>query len=156
MVTRIIDDAPKQQDEPPPPKPDMKTPDTEVPPIDVPDVAVDDTPPPEQPVATATNAVSDPSTAVPAQTDPKSPLTQPPYPPSSRRAGEEGSVALYLYVLPNGRVGEARVSKSSGFPALDESAMKEAKRAWKFVPVQQGGQAVAGWVTIAVTFKLTQ
>lgn len=156
MVTRIIDDAPKQE-EPIPPKLDVKTPEAEAPPIEVPDVAVDEAPPPEAPVATTTQStVPDTSTAIAAKTDPKSPLTQPPYPPNSRRAGEEGTVALFLYVLPNGRVGEARVNKSSGFPALDESAMREAKRAWKFIPVQQNGQATAGWVTIAVTFRLTQ
>jgi outer membrane biosynthesis protein TonB len=41
-----------------------------------------------------------------AEVDSRRPLSQPEYPPSSRRAGEAGTVILEVYVLENGRVGE--------------------------------------------------
>ena len=158
IVTRLIEDtATPKQPEPTPPKPDVSPPEVQPQDIVVPDVAVDqatDTAP--QAVTTDSTAVSDPSAATPAKVDPNHPLTQPPYPPQSRRLGEQGSVQLLLYVLANGHVGEARVNRSSGYPALDDAAMKEAMRAWRFVPLQRAGEATAGWVTIAVTFKLTQ
>ena len=87
--------------------------------------------------------------------DPRRPLTQPEYPPSSRRAGEAGTVILEVYVLENGRVGDARVKQSSGFPSLDEAAVREVKRSWRLVPGTENGKPVPMWGQFAVTFKLT-
>lgn len=86
--------------------------------------------------------------------DPRRPLTQPDYPPSSRRAGEQGKVELMLYVLADGRIGEARVARSSGHRRLDDAAVKEALRAWRLLPQREDGVAVAAWHRIAVTFRL--
>lgn len=88
------------------------------------------------------------------QVDPRYPITRPEYPVSSVRNAEEGTVELLLYVLPNGRVGDAKISRSSGHPRLDEAAIKEAKRGWRFIPATSGGQAVPSWGTFAVTFAL--
>ena len=82
-------------------------------------------------------------------------MTQPEYPPSSRRAGEAGTVILEVYVLENGRVGEAKVKQSSGFPRLDEAAVREVKRSWRLVPGTENGKPVPMWGQFAVTFKLT-
>lgn len=87
--------------------------------------------------------------------DPRYPLTQPEYPPSSIRQGEVGTVTLLIYVLPNGRVADAKVSRSSGFTRLDAAAVREAKRSWRFVPATSDGTPVADWGTYAVTFRLT-
>ena len=89
------------------------------------------------------------------QVDSRYPLTKPDYPSISRRMGERGTVKLLLYVLPNGRVGEARIAHSSGYPRLDESALREARRNWRFIPGTYGGEAVSGWGTFAITFQLT-
>jgi len=83
------------------------------------------------------------------------PLSQPEYPPSSRRAGEAGTVVLDIYVLENGRVGDAKVRTSSGFPKLDEAALREVKRSWRLEPGTENGKPVAMWGQFAVTFKLT-
>ena len=91
---------------------------------------------------------------VPPAIDPRRPLTQPAYPPSSRRAGEQGTVELMLYVLADGRIGEAKVARSSGFHRLDDAAIKEALRAWRLRPQREGGTAVPAWHKIAVTFRL--
>ena len=87
--------------------------------------------------------------------DPRYPLTQPEYPPSSIRQGEVGTVTLLIYVLPNGRVADAKVSRSSGFTRLDAAAVREAKRSWRFMPATSDGTPVADWGTYAVTFRLT-
>ncbi len=81
-------------------------------------------------------------------------LRQPPYPPSARRQGLEGSTELEVYVLPNGRVGEVRVVKSAGFDEFDRSAMEEAKRSWRFAPATRDGEPFAQWHRLRVVFKL--
>ena len=81
-------------------------------------------------------------------------ITQPEYPPGSRRAGEEGTVQLSVFVQENGRAGEIKIVKSSGFPKLDEAAVREVQRNWRFVPGKEDGKPVSMWHTFAVTFRL--
>jgi periplasmic protein TonB len=163
IETRMIEEAPKTDEPPPPPPPKIETPPPFVPP---PEVAIDI---PQETTSTAIQTVTNvkptappPPVATPvavARTAPKSdsrrPLSQPEYPPSSRRAGEAGTVILEVYVLENGRVGEARVKQSSGFPRLDEAAVREVKRSWRLVPGTENGKPVPMWGQFAVTFKLT-
>jgi len=165
IETRIIEEAPKEDEPPPPPPPKIETPPPFVPP---PDVAIEipqDAPPPTA-ITTATTArpvAQPPVQAAPApsipksapKSDPRRPLTQPEYPPSSRRAGEAGTVVLEILVLANGRVGDARVKTSSGFPKLDEAALREVKRSWRLTPGSENGKPVDMWGQFAVTFKLT-
>jgi protein TonB len=86
--------------------------------------------------------------------DPKHPLTQPPYPPSLIRAGKEGAVDLEIYVLSNGRVGDARLLRTSGFEDFDRSALQEARRNWRMLPASRGGETFAQWYRLRVVFKL--
>ena len=130
IETRMIEEAPKTDEPPPPPPPKIETP--------PPAVAA--------PVAVARTA---------PKSDARRPLSQPEYPPSSRRAGEAGTVILEVYVLETGRVGEAKVKQSSGFPRLDEAAIREVKRSWRLVPGTENGKPVPMWGQFAVTFKLT-
>jgi protein TonB len=88
------------------------------------------------------------------QVDARHPLTQPPYPASRIRFNDEGAVDLELYVLPNGRVGDARVLKSSGFEDFDRSALQEARRNWRLQPATRDGEAFAQWYRLRVVFKL--
>jgi protein TonB len=164
IETRMIDEAPKVDEPPPPPPPKIETPPPFVPP---PEVAIDipmDVAPAtaitqtttQKPVAQPPIQPKAPAVASTApKVDPKRPPTKPDYPASSRRAGEAGTVVLDLYILPNGRVGDAKVQKSSGFPRLDEAAVKEAKRSWRFQPGTENGQPVAMWHSTKVTFNLT-
>jgi protein TonB len=89
-----------------------------------------------------------------AKVDPHHPLTQPGYPATSRRLGEEGTVELSLYILADGRVGEVRIEQSSGFARLDEAAQQHALKSWRLLPGQIDGIASAGWQRIAITFRL--
>jgi periplasmic protein TonB len=163
IETRMIEEAPKTDEPPPPPPPKIETPPPFVPP---PEVAIDI---PQEAASSAIQTVTNvrptappppvPQAAAVPRTAPKSdsrrPLSQPEYPPSSRRAGEAGTVILEVYVLENGRVGEARVKQSSGFPRLDEAAVREVKRSWRLVPGTENGKPVPMWGQFAVTFKLT-
>lgn len=85
--------------------------------------------------------------------DPRVPLSEPIYPPAEIRLGHSGTVMLGVYVLENGRVGEVRIEHSSGFPGLDMTAQREARR-WRLKPGTQDGRPVAMWKTIPITFQL--
>jgi protein TonB len=85
--------------------------------------------------------------------DARIPLSEPDYPASEVRGGHAGTVLLSVYVLENGRIGHVRIEQSSGFPKLDASAAREAKR-WRMKPGTQDGRPVAMWKTIPITFRL--
>lgn len=77
----------------------------------------------------------------------------PVYPSLSRRMGEEGKVMLRAYVLPSGKPESVELKHSSGSARLDEAALA-AVRKWRFVPARKGGDAVAAWVLIPISFRL--
>lgn len=78
----------------------------------------------------------------------------PVYPPSSRRAGEEGTVKLRLQVDERGQPRDIQVAQSSGFERLDQAAI-EAVRKWRFIAANSGSQAIAAWTQVSITFRLT-
>lgn len=163
IETRMIEEAPDNEEPPPPPPPKIETPPPFVPPPEIAiEIPADAAPSTAIQTTTQVRPTTPPPIAPQAQiprtaprSDTRRPLTQPEYPPSSRRAGEAGSVILEVYVLENGRVGEARVKQSSGFPRLDEAAVREVKRSWRLVPGTENGKPVPMWGQFAVTFKLT-
>lgn len=107
---------------------------------------------PSPPAEPTTDAINEPS---PLKVDPRNALTRPEYPATSIRQNKQGKVLLLIYVMPDGHVGDVKVSRSSGYPRLDASAMREAKRSWRFLPAKSGsGQAIAAWGTFEVTFQL--
>ncbi len=78
---------------------------------------------------------------------------KPHYPAVSRRMGEEGVVVLSVYILADGRVADVKVKRSSGFPRLDESALKTVRH-WRYVPAKKDGRAVAFRYVQPVRFSL--
>jgi periplasmic protein TonB len=167
VETKMIEELPDDDKEPPPPPPDIEQPPPYVPPPEVSvDLAIDTGPTTaisnatsERPVA-APPPVAKPVERAVVKTPPSTAgkgarITQPEYPPASRRAGEAGTVNLQVYVLESGKAGEVKIAKSSGFEKLDEAAVKEVQRNWRFVPGKEDGKPVAMWHTFAVTFKLT-
>lgn len=88
--------------------------------------------------------------------DPRNPLSRPPYSARMIREGNQGNIDLEIYVLANGRVGDARVIKSTGFEELDRAALAEAKRNWRLLPATRDGVAIPQWHRLRVTFKLNQ
>ena len=160
IKAEIIEEIVKDE-EPPPPPPTVETPPPYVPP---PDIVID--------LPTATKGpttalvVSDKPRPVapppPPKTVKKAPEIdpkfkrrfQPDYPPTSRRLGEEGSVVLQVLVGTDGKVQDGKVQTSSGFPRLDEAALKHALRAWRFTPGTEDGKPVTAWHSVKVTFRI--
>jgi protein TonB len=170
VETRLIEELPEEDNEPPPPPPEFDTPPPYVPP---PEISID-IPVATGPSTAISNVTSERPVAAPpppvaapkpverkvVRTPPSTQgrgarITQPEYPPAARRAGEEGTVTLKVFVTEGGRAGQVEVAKSSGFPKLDEAAVKEVQRNWRFVPGKEDGKAVSMWHTFAVTFRLT-
>jgi len=77
----------------------------------------------------------------------------PEYPLVAREAGWEGTVVLQIEVLPDGTAGAVTVYRSSGYPVLDQSAVKAVK-GWRFVPAMDGNFPVRSLVRIPVKFDL--
>lgn len=77
----------------------------------------------------------------------------PKYPRIARRRGYQGTVVLEVLVDRNGRVGDLRVSTSSGYKILDRAALASVKD-WAFEPGMRGDQKVEMWVRVPVRFQL--
>ncbi|MEN3976779.1 energy transducer TonB [Emcibacter sp. SYSU 3D8] len=161
METEIIDEAVKDDSPPPPPPPDFKPPPPAF--VDMPMVAFDSAPA-TRAIQNVTNEVKKapppppPPVAKPTEPrqDPRRPITQPEYPSTSVRLGEEGAVILKFMVMPNGRVDADSISvvESSGSDRLDKAAMTEARKAWRFIPGTKDGKPVAVWHQFRVVFEL--
>ncbi|KRA84415.1 energy transducer TonB [Altererythrobacter sp. Root672] len=77
----------------------------------------------------------------------------PSYPNVSRRKREEGMVVLRLVITEDGRVETVSVSRTSGFPALDEAAMA-AVRKWRWSPTLRDGRPVSITGLVRIPFSL--
>lgn len=159
LDVKIIEEEIVPDREPPPPPPKIETPPPFVPP---PEINIVLPPEPVQTITT-TQVKPPPTVAPPPRAQPVSRtapmagrggLSEPEYPPVSRRLGQEGTVTLLLYIREDGRVGDAKVQESSGFPKLDEAAVDHARRNWRFVPGKENGKPIAMWHPFKVTFKL--
>lgn len=78
----------------------------------------------------------------------------PEYPANARRAGEQGSVVLQVLVGTDGRVLDARLAQSSGYPDLDRAALEGIKSDYRFIPGMIDGQKREMWHTLKFTWKL--
>lgn len=128
--------------------------------FDVPvEVPVDDTGGPDRIVFTPDPGpgTADPGPIrTPVTLDARHPLTQPPYPSAAIRFGEEGNLDIEVLVAGNGRVVDARITRSSGHVRLDQAALDEARRNWRLKPATVGGDPVEMWHRVRVTFRLDQ
>jgi len=79
---------------------------------------------------------------------------KPQYTANAMRAKVQGSVWLECIVLPDGSVGNVRVTRSLDRQfGLDEEALLAAKQ-WRFKPGMVGGRPVAVAISIELTFTL--
>lgn len=77
----------------------------------------------------------------------------PPYPPLSKRLGEQGRVVVRVHISTDGIATRAEVQKSSGFPRLDETAIQTVLR-WRYVPGKRAGVPEAMWYSVPINFVL--
>jgi periplasmic protein TonB len=134
----------------PQPTPKVPTPVLETTSSEVPAPAAPTAPPVEAPPAPPAPAVSQARFDADYLRNPP-----PPYPPLSRRMGEEGKVILRVSVNPQGTADAVEVRTSSGSARLDDSALKTV-RSWRFIPAKRGDTAVQSWVLVPIIFKLEQ
>jgi protein TonB len=81
--------------------------------------------------------------------------SRPAYPILARMRGYEGMVLLAVEVMADGRPGEIRVKKSSGYALLDESALNAVQR-WRFEPARRMNTPLAMTVEVPVRFYLKE
>ncbi len=86
---------------------------------------------------------------------PRADNPKPAYPAFARRLGHQGQVILRIVVQANGRVGNARIIRSSGSGVLDAAALKTIRR-WRFHPARRAGQPVGATLKIPIIFRLDQ
>lgn len=161
-VVRLVPENQLQEPEPPPPEQPVieNTLDPIAAPLPViapvePVVPVAEVPMPPSQNAIAATPSTEPATPAAAPQNMKvSRRVEPAYPPSARRAGEEGTVQLRILVDERGMPGEVQVLKGSGFARLDQAAI-DAVRRWRFVAATNGSQAIAAWTQVSITFRLT-
>ena len=170
VVVQLLQHEPPAPPPPPPkapPRPRVETPAPRPPEVEVPAIAT--APPVPAPQWVAPAPVPPPVVEVantpPADATPVAEATAPrfdadylrnpapAYPAVARRNGEEGRVLLRVLVGANGEAQRVELKTSSGFERLDAAAL-ETVRQWKFVPARLGGEAVAAWVVVPVTFAL--
>jgi protein TonB len=80
----------------------------------------------------------------------------PAYPEEARSAGQQGTVTLSVQVTAQGSVGAVRITRSSGFPLLDERARSTVADRWAFKPAKAGGVPIASEVIIPIRFTLNR
>jgi periplasmic protein TonB len=163
IETKMIEEVKDEKKEPPPPPPKMEVaPPPFVPP---PEVAID------LPVEnTNTTAITATTKAPPKVAPPPVKVERvaatripkrdgsdnPEYPPQSKRAGEEGLCVLTITVTDAGRVENVVLKQSSGFPRLDEAAIKHLQRqGWRFKPAMENGKAISSTLDVPVRWKIT-
>ncbi len=79
---------------------------------------------------------------------------KPAYTADAMRAKVQGSVWLECIVMPDGSVGDVKVTRSlDPIFGLDQEAIKAAKM-WKFAPGTRLGEPVPVIITIELTFTL--
>ncbi len=77
----------------------------------------------------------------------------PPYPPLSKRLGEQGKVVVRVFIDTDGNATLAEIRTSSGYDRLDQTALKTAQ-AWKYVPGKVNGEPKAMWFNVPINFVL--
>jgi protein TonB len=93
--------------------------------------------------------ITPPSADVHALHNPK-----PPYPISSRENGEQGAVMLYACITDHGKVERVDLAQSSGYPALDRSALNTIRH-WSFRPAQESGKSIPMCYRLPIRFLLS-
>jgi TonB family protein len=77
----------------------------------------------------------------------------PDYPADAKRLGQQGVVHVKLLINSQGTPSNALIAKSSGYPLLDDSAVKTVLT-WKFLPAKKDGQTIDSYVLVPVHYKL--
>lgn len=165
LTTEIIQDVPPPTDEPPPPPPPdinidlAPMPDT----VLLPEIVFDapqttaiqqvtraETVPEVRPPPVQVPVEAPPAAAPGIVTQPSLPrrITKPEYPRRARQLNEEGITTMRVCIDARGRVSDATVTESSGYPRLDEASLVWARNLRGFTPKKIDGKEVDGGCVI--------
>lgn len=75
------------------------------------------------------------------------------YPPQAARRHQQGTVTLMLYIGSDGALEKIEIVKSSGYPLLDQAAVRE-MRISKFQPAMDGIIPIRSCAQATVTYRL--
>ena len=159
-------DKPKQDDKPPPPPPKLEELKPYVPPPEFVDIAAPQT---ETTAISQVSTVNAPApvaappappapvahSRTPPRADPKHPLhiCEDYYPDASKRANEEGTCKVKLTIAADGRITDAAIETSSGFPRIDDACLKGVK-GQRLLPALEDGKPVELTTVLPITWKL--
>ncbi|MGI9217050.1 MAG: energy transducer TonB [Hydrogenophaga sp.] len=129
--------APTGTTEPQPPAPPVTT-----------VAAAEPAAPPAPPAPAAPARVELPSSSADYLNNPP-----PPYPPLSKRLGEQGKVVVRAFIEANGTATRAEIRTSSGYERLDQAALQTVLK-WRYVPGKRAGAAEAMWFNVPIHFIL--
>jgi protein TonB len=155
IETKIIDRAPSEKVELPPPPPKFAPPPPPF--IPPPEINIERPPSPIQSTAPSVITTVKPAAPEPIRVLPRLDAQRsrdPEYPPQSRRLGEQGSLVLQALIDVDGRVLESKLVQSSGFDRLDQAALDGIKTSYRFIPGTVDGNPQAMWYTFKFTWKL--
>jgi len=76
------------------------------------------------------------------------------YPAVAREAGWQGSLKIGLSLAPNGKILEAKITKSSGYEVFDKAALDIARAAGPYSPFPESIEAHSLWVEVPVVYSL--
>ncbi len=116
-------------------------------------------PAPPEPVVVAAPPPAPPAPPAPPRIEPPSSNADylrnppPPYPPRSKRLGEQGRVVVRVFIQLDGTASRAEIQRSSGFERLDQTAVQTVLR-WRYVPGKRAGVPEAMWFNIPINFVL--
>jgi protein TonB len=161
IETKMIEEIKEVEEKPPPPPPKIET--TPPPFVPPPDIQINlpvETAPTRAITATTQKPVVKPPpapavTRVAPKQNPRRPCSigEEDYPPQSKRLGEEGATTVRMLINPDGSVADVQVVESSGFPRLDETAVRKLKRC-RMIAGTENGQPTAMWMPMRVVWKI--
>jgi len=79
--------------------------------------------------------------------------TVPDYPVKAIEAAMQGTAVIKIFILKNGRVGNAVIEQTSGHELLDRSAVAAISQ-WIFEPAVSQKEAIEAWFKVPVKFQL--
>lgn len=182
VIAQFIEPAVPQVQPPPPPQPKPKpqprtqvSPPAPTPPLPrppLPVAVVSSTPSPQTVTGTLAPQPPAPPIAAPVAASPSPPAPPappridlpssnadylnnrpPPYPPLSKRLGEQGKVVVRVFIGLDGVGSQAEIRTSSGYDRLDQAALKTVMT-WQYLPGKVNGEPKAMWFNVPIHFVL--
>lgn len=112
------------------------------------------TPAPAEPIPqNAPVSAAAPTVQLPSSTADYLNNPAPPYPPLSRRLGEQGRVVVRVLIDLDGKASKAEIRSSSGHERLDQAALQTVLK-WRYVPGKRAGVPEAMWFNVPINFVL--